>query len=129
MAEFVLYPTVASGLSLTTWRCPLPAPEQWLVYAERPSESALTLAGTTVHSFWPTSVTSATPEYRQAITDAKFQKLLTLVNHATVTSWMLLAEARVFEVGLFFNGTPERFYRGTELYWRVSMTFKIVSES
>ncbi len=126
-SKFRLFPTATSGLTLADYTVEIPAPEQWSLRADRPGESTLTLAGTTAHAYGVYSVTSATPRYRQVMTETEYQALTTLVEHATVTTWMLAAEGRLFEVVLDVTG-DDRIQRGARIMRQVEMNIRIVRE-
>ncbi|MEY2653341.1 MAG: hypothetical protein RLZZ524_368 [Pseudomonadota bacterium] len=125
-AKITISPTVASGLG-SSYVCTLPAPRQFSVTPVRAYESARSISGAMLHSVWPSSITTARPRYQQQITEAEYTALRTIYDHATVTTWMLGAEGRVFEVGLIIN-SADRVQIGSRVMREIDMEFLIVRE-
>jgi hypothetical protein len=125
--RFTISPTVSSGLSGSTWVLALPAPQQWSVAGGRVTESTPVLAGSTVHSVWPFSVTNGRPEYRQVIEEADYAKLRTFYEHATVTSWIIGADGRAFEAAIA-DIKETRQYRSGRQMRDVTIQFLIIRE-
>jgi hypothetical protein len=69
----------------------LPDPRDWDVVKDRPQEIAATLDGGAVISAWPKSVEGSTVAYSQVISEALYQELRALDEHATQTTWTVNA--------------------------------------
>lgn len=124
---FVISPTAASGLSASSWTLDLPLPRQWEVTPPQAGESTSTLSGTTVHSLWKPDVSAATPTYQQTITEAQYAKLRTIYEHATVRTWMIAIEGRLFEAGVEITSAA-RVQRSSGIWRDVSLRLRIVRE-
>lgn len=122
----VIGPTVSSGLG-SSYVCKLPAPRQWTILPQRAYESTRCIAGSVIHSVWPSSVTTAKPKYQQQITEAEYTSLRTIYDHASVTTWMLGAEGRLFEVALVLN-SADRVQVGQRIMREIDMDILIVRE-
>lgn len=127
MANITISPTSASGLSGAVYTVTLPAPRQFSVVPIRAYETTRAIAGNAIHSVWPTSVTTATPRYQQQISETQYQALRVLCDHTTVTTWMLGADGRVFEVALVLE-SADRVQVGSVVKREVDLKFLIVRE-
>lgn len=122
-----IFPTADSGLSAATYSVELPAPQQWTMIPERPKDSSMSISGAMVHTLWPADITTCKPKYKQTITEAQYNALMAIYQHATVTTWMLAIEGRLFEIGI---GTPsgDRVMRGSRVMRDVEFPVSIVRE-
>lgn len=125
--SFVISPTVSSGLSPATWTLSLPLPRQWSVIPPQAGESTHVISGAVVHSLWKPDVSSATPTYEQTITEAQYAKLRTIYEHATVRTWMIAIEGRLFEAGVEITSAA-RVQRSSGIWRDVSLRLRIVRE-
>lgn len=113
---FAISPTLASGLAPSAWTLDLPLPRQWSVIPPQAGESVTTLSGGVAHSLWAPSVSAATPEYSQEITEAQYALLERIYMHPTTRTWIIAIDGRVFEANIEItraertrrNGIPMR---------------------
>ena len=97
---FTIFPTPISSLDKATWTLELPLPRQWSIIPPQPGEAANTISGVVIHSLWRPDVTGASPEYSQIITEDQYQKLDAMYRHATVRTWMIACDNRLFEANI-----------------------------
>lgn len=124
--NFSLFPTVSSGLDVSTYTVRFPAPRQWSIVIPRLGSSATVLDGSAAHTFVAKDVTQATPVYEQQVEEATYQALRVL-DENDETSWILAAENRLFEVGIDITGC-ERVQRYGRIMRELVIAFKIVRE-
>lgn len=124
---FIISPTVSSGLSPATWSLSLPLPRQWSVIPPQPGESTHVLGGAVVHSLWKPDVSSATPIYEQEITEAQYATLRSMYEHATVRTWMIACDGRLFEANIEITGA-DRVQRFGVIKRNVTLRIRIVRE-
>ncbi len=126
-SKFTFFPTVASGLSVTTYAVSVPASRQWALLIPRLGESSVALAGNAVHSVLAKDVSNAAPVYSQIVTEAEYQSLRLLDEHATQTSWMLSAQGRAFEIIMDITKADIVYRQGVQKR-DIEIKIKIVSE-
>ena len=83
--------------------------------------------GQNIYSALPKDITTTKPVYEQELTEAQYNKLILLDKHSTQTTWILLAEARLFTVMIDVT-SAQRLYKSGEPYRAVKMDITIVSE-
>lgn len=104
----------------------LPDPRDWDVIKARPQETAATLDGGAVISAWPKSIEGATVEYAQFLTEAKYQELRALDEHATIATWTVAApDGCSYEASVDIKSAP-RIYRYQQPYRDVAMAITII---
>lgn len=125
--SFVISPTVSSGLPPASWTLSLPLPRQWSVIPPQAGESTHVLSGAVVHSLWKPDVSSATPTYEQEITEAQYATLRAMYEHATVRTWMIACDGRLFEANLEITGA-DRVQRYGVIKRNIALKLRIVRE-
>ncbi len=112
-----------SGIGLTV---ELPDPRDWDTSKDRPQEAATTLDGGSVVSAWPKSVEGATVSYSQIISEALYQDLRAIDEHATQTTWTINApDGDQYEAVINVTSAP-RTYRYGRACRDLAMTITVV---
>lgn len=112
-----------SGAGLTLH---FPDPRDWDVRKARAQEIASTLSGGAVVSAWPKSLEGAVVEYSQIVTEAVYQSLAALDQHATQTSWTISAPDGATYLATIDIKSAARIYRFSQPHRELSMTITIL---
>lgn len=110
-----------AGLSVS-----LPDPRDWDVRKDRPQENASTLAGGAVISSWAKSLEGARIEYSQAVTEAVYQSLVALDQHATQTTWTVEGPDGCIYLATIDIKSAARIYRYSLPYRELRMEITVV---
>lgn len=120
-------PTAASGLSLSTYSVSLPHGDGIDLGKARPVSVSSNLDGSSTVTAWNKSIEGHQVTTTVDISQAKYDVLKSIVDHATVFEWVAMFFNRTFTVVIdVLSERPVQ--RWGANYWRCSVRFTIVSD-